>query len=93
MTNPDGSVREIPCDKLKIGELSWTMLKSKQAFLLGDDQIKEYRLWLALTPHFMLGLPDNDTAMMASRLTHARYAPPPAARELVAMQWAYSALL
>ena len=60
-------MRGIPCDKLKIGELSWTMLKSKQAFLLGDDQIKEYRLWLALTPHFMSGLPDNDTAMIASR--------------------------
>ena len=66
MTNPDGTERGIPCDKIKIGELSWTMLKSKLAFLLGDDQIVEYRLWLALVPQFMHGLPGSDDALKAS---------------------------
>ena len=67
MTNPDGTERGIPCDKLKIGELTWTMLQRKLSFLLGDDRIQEYRLWLALVPLFMEGLPENDAALQASR--------------------------
>ena len=68
MTNPDdGSEREIACDKVKIGELTWTMLQSKLSFLLGDGQIKEYRLWLALVPHFMQGMPSEKTALKRSR--------------------------
>ena len=67
MTDTDGTERGIPCDKIKIGELLWTMLKSKLAFLLGDNQIIEYRLWLGLVPHFMFGLPANDDALKASR--------------------------
>ena len=67
MKNPDGTVRGIPCDKVKIGQLTWTMLQSKLSYMLGDDQIAEYRLWLALVPHFMQGLPDSGAALKASR--------------------------
>ena len=67
MKDPGGVERKIPCDKLKIGELTWTMLQSKLSFLLGDGQIQEYRLWLALVPHFMEGLSENDAALEASR--------------------------
>ena len=71
MKNPDGTMRGIPCDKVKIGQLAWTMLQSKLSFMLGDDQIVQYRMWLALVPHFMQGLPDNDAALMASRSLRA----------------------
>ena len=67
MKNPDGTERGIPCDKAKIGQLTWTMLQSKLSFMLGDDQIAEYRMWLALVPHFMQGLPDAEAALKASR--------------------------
>ena len=67
MKNPDGTERGIPCDKVKIGQLVWTMLQKKLSYMLGDDQIAEYRLWLALVPRFMQGLLDNDAALKASR--------------------------
>ena len=67
MKNPDGTERGIPCDKLKIGQLIWTMLQKKLAFLLGDDQIAEYRLWLTLVPRFMQGLPESRAALRTSR--------------------------
>ena len=67
MRNLDGTERGIPCDKLKIGQLTWTMLWKKLSFMLGNDQLVEYRMWLGLTPHFMQGLPDNDAALKASR--------------------------
>ena len=66
MKEPDGTERGIPCDKVKIGQLVWTMLQSKLSYMLGGDQIAEYRLWLALVPHFMQGLPDNGAALKAS---------------------------
>ena len=67
MRNPDGTERGIPCDKVKIGQLIWTMLQSKLSFMLGDDQIAEYRLWLALVPRFIQGLPDSGAALKTSR--------------------------
>ena len=67
MKNLDGTERGIPCDKMKIGQLTWTMLRSKLSFMLGDDQVAEYRLWLALVPRFMQGLPGNGVALNASR--------------------------
>ena len=67
MTNSDGTKRGIPCDKVKIGQLVWTMLQKKLSFMLGSDQLTEHRLWLALVPHFMNGLPDNDAALEGSR--------------------------
>ena len=67
MKNPDGTERGIPCDKVKIDQLSWAMLQSKLSYMLGDDQIAQYRLWLALVPRFMQGLPDNGAALKAGR--------------------------
>ena len=67
MKNLDGTERGIPCDKLKIGQLTWTMLQSKLSFMLGDDQMAEYRMWLALIPRFMQGLPNAEAALKACR--------------------------
>ena len=53
------------------------MLQSKLAYLLGDDQIEEYRIWLALVPHFMQGLPVIEAALNESRFlaTHGIHEP------------------
>ena len=67
MKEPDGTERGIPCDKMKIGQLVWTMLQKKLSFMLGDNQIVEYRMWLALIPHFMQGLPNTEAALKVSR--------------------------
>ena len=67
MKNPDGTERGISCDKVKIGQLVWMMLQSKLSFMLGDDQLAEYRMWLSLVPRLMQGLPNNDAALKASR--------------------------
>jgi hypothetical protein len=43
------------------------MLQSKLSFLLGDDRFEQFRLWQALVPHFMHGLPHNNAAHTLSR--------------------------
>mmetsp|Transcript_10167 Transcript_10167/g.26619 ORF Transcript_10167/g.26619 Transcript_10167/m.26619 type:complete len:302 (-) Transcript_10167:1934-2839(-) len=63
MRNPDGTMRKIPCDRDKIGPVVWTLLKSKLEYIGGrvdGDSVQEYRMWIALMPHFMRGLPVPD---------------------------------
>jgi hypothetical protein len=61
MPNPDGTTRKIPCDRNKIGPVVWTLLKSKIEFVRPCEEklgsLEDYRLWTALTHHFMRDLP------------------------------------
>ena len=62
MRNPDGTMRNIPCDRDKIGPVVWTLLKSKLEYVGRADggSLEDHRVWTALIPHFMRDLPVPD---------------------------------
>ena len=56
----NGTVRAMTCDKVKITPLIWKMLHVRIQHLLSIGQLDEFRIWAALVPLFMRGLPAKD---------------------------------
>ena len=54
----DGGVAQtIPCGKHQYAPVMLRMIQSRREFLLGSSELINYRMWTAMTPHMMEGLP------------------------------------
>ena len=62
----DGVKRTIPCRKSSFATVMLTMLKKRREFLLGSGDLVNYRMWTALTPSVMQGLPSDDLPALPS---------------------------
>ena len=58
-TAHDGVRRTIPCRKTQIARVVIQMLQSRREYLLGSGDLVHFRMWTALVPCFMQGLPSD----------------------------------